>query len=176
MKKSAGLSLVVVLFFPALASAQVIAAEEAYRKAESKFHVYMETEITSAKPRVLVKQLTKKMKLLLELDSAYREVVKLKEPVFVVSACYKLGLAYENMAAAMRKIPVPEKLTPEQKEIYRSELDNKALPFEEKAKNSFRAAVKKAKELGAFTDHARHAEDKLVGLENKLMPKQAPPK
>ena len=176
MKKSAGLSLVVVLFFPALASAQVIAAEEAYRKAESRFHVYMETEITSAQPRELMKQLKKKMKLLLELDGAYREVVKLKEPVFVVSACYKLGLAYENMAAVLRRVPVPEMLTPEQKEIYRTELDAKALPFEEKAKNSFQAAVKKAKELGAFTDHARRAEDKLIGLENKLKPEKKPPK
>jgi hypothetical protein len=35
--------------------------------------------------------------------------------------------------------------------------------------------VSKAKELGAFTDHARRAEDKLIGLENKLKPKQPAP-
>jgi hypothetical protein len=96
--------------------------------------------------------------------------------VFMVSSAYKLGLAYENMAGVLRKIPAPEKLTPEQKEIFRSELDAKALPFEEKARNSYQAAVKKAKELGAYTDHARQAEDKLIGLENKLKSGKKPPK
>jgi hypothetical protein len=110
--------------------------------------------------------------LLLELDKAYQEVIKFKEPIFVVSAAYKLGLVYENMAATLRKIPPPAKLTPEQQQIYKKELDAKALPFEEKALNSFQAAVKKAKELGAYTDHARQAEDKAMGLENKLRPKQ----
>jgi hypothetical protein len=164
--------LIVILMTPVIAGAQVTAAEEAYRQAESKFHIYMETEITSAAPRVLVKQLQKKSRLLLELDKAYQEVAKFKEPIFVVSAAYKLGLVYENMAATLRKIPTPAKLTPEQQEIYKKELEAKALPFEEKALNSFQAAVKKAKELGAYTDHARQAEDKAAGLENKLRPKQ----
>jgi hypothetical protein len=171
MKKSLPLMLVILLS-PAISQAQVAAAEEAYRKAESKFHIYMETEITSAEPRVLVKQLQKKARLLLELDKAYQEVIKFKEPIFVVSAAYKLGLVYENMAATLRKIPTPAKLTPEQQKIYKQELDAKARPFEEKALASFQAAVKKAKELGAFTDHARQAEDKAMGLENKLRPKQ----
>ena len=170
------LLMLAILLTPTLSVAQVTAAEEAYRKAESKFHVYMETKITSAKPRLLVKQLQKKTKLLLELEKAYQEVIKLKEPVFLVSSAYKLGLAYENMAVVLRKIPVPEKLTPEQQEIYQQALEAKALPFLEKAKNHFQAAVKKAKELGAITDHARRAEDKLIGLENKLKPDKAPPK
>jgi hypothetical protein len=162
---------VLVLLTPTPGRAQVTAAEEAYRKAESKFHIYMETEITSAEPRVLLKQLQKKSRLLLELDKAYQEVIKFKEPIFVISAAYKLGLVYENMAATLRKIPPPAKLTPEQQEIYTKELGAKALPFEEKALASFQAAVKKAKELGAYTDHARQAEDKAAGLENKLRPK-----
>lgn len=60
MKKSAPFSIAVFLLFPALAFAQVTASEEAYRKAESKFHVYMETEITSAQPRELMKQFKNK--------------------------------------------------------------------------------------------------------------------
>jgi hypothetical protein len=164
----------VVLFSSALSMAQVTASEEAYRKAESKFHIYMETEITSAQPRELMKQLEGKSRLLLDLEKAYREVVKLKEPVFMVSSAYKLGLAYENMAAVLRKIPVPKGLTPEQVEIYRRELDAKALPFEEKARNSYQAAVKKAQELGAFTDHARLAEEKLAEMNKQ--PESMPPK
>lgn len=170
------LLMLAIILTPALSVAQVTAAEEAYRKAESRFHVYMETEITSAKPRLLVKQLQKKTKLLLELEKAYQKVIEFKEPVFMVSSAYKLGLAYENMAVVLRKIPVPQKLTPEQQEIYRTELDAKALPFLEKAKNHFQAAVKKAKELGAFTDHARRAEARLLELEKKLEPEKAPPK
>lgn len=171
MKKSL-LIMLVVMLTPAAVLAQVTAAEEAYRKAESKFHIYMETEITSAEPRVLVKQLQKKSRLLVELDKAYQEVIKFKEPIYVVSAAYKLGLVYENMAATLRKIPAPQKLTPEQQDIYKKELEAKILPMEEKALASFQAAVKKAKELGAYTDHARQAEDKAAGLENKLRPKQ----
>jgi hypothetical protein len=173
MKKNL-LPVLMLLLLPAPGRAQVTAAEEAYRKAESKFHVYMETEITSAQPRILMKQLRKKSQLLLELEKSYREVVKLKEPVFLVSSAYKLGLAYENMAVVLRKIPIPANLTSEQGQIYRQELDAKALPFEEKALSSYRSAVKKAKELGAFTDHARQAEDKAIGLESKLKPKQTP--
>ena len=71
MKKSAPFLVALILLFPALSSAQVIASEEAYRKAESRFHVYMETEITSAQPRELMKQLKKKMKLLLS-GSSFR--------------------------------------------------------------------------------------------------------
>ena len=168
------LLLLFILLMPALGSAQVTVAEEAYRKAESKFHIYMETEITATQPRMLLKQLKRKTEMLLELEKAYQEVIKHKEPVFMVSSAYKLGLAYENMAVVLRKIPAPAKLTPEQQEIFKTELDAKALPFEEKALASFQAAVKKAKELGAITDHARQSEDKAAGLENKLRPKQTP--
>jgi hypothetical protein len=164
------LLLLMIVLTPALCRAQVTAAEEAYRKAESKFHIYMETEITSAQPRVLMKQLKKKSQLLLELEKAYQELIKFKEPVFMVSSAYKLGLAYENMAAVLKKIPVPANLTPEQQQIFKQELEAKALPFEEKALISYRAAVKKAKELGALTDHARLAGERLRELDKKEKP------
>jgi hypothetical protein len=167
MKK---LLLLAIVLTPALCRAQVTAAEEAYRRAESKFHIYMETEITATQPRMLLKQLKKKTGMLLELEKAYQKVIKHKEPVFMVSSAYKLGLAYENMAAVLKKVPAPAKLTPEQQQIYKQELDAKALPFEEKALVSFRAAVRKAKELGAYTDHARLAEERLRELDKKEKP------
>lgn len=176
MKKSAGLFFIVVLLFPVLSMAQVIAAEEAYRKAESRFHVYMETEITPAKPRLLVKQLQKKTKLLLELEKAYQKVIELKEPVFVVAALYKMGCAYENFADMFIKMSVPAGLTPEQAEIYVQVLLEKSMPFREKSVQLFTATVNKAKELGAFTDHARRAEARLLEFKKKPKPEKAPPK
>jgi len=167
MKK---LMLLAIVLAPALGRAQVTAAEEAYRQAESRFHIYMEAEITATQPRELLKQLKRKTEMLQELEKAYQKVIKFKEPVFMVSSAYKLGLAYENMAAVLKKIPAPAKLTPEQQQIYKQELDAKALPFEEKAMVSFRAAVKKAKEVGAYTDHARLAEERLRELDKKEKP------
>ena len=175
MKKSL-LIMLVILVAPAAGSAQVTAAEEAYRQAESKYHIYMEMQFTSAKPRDLAKQLQKKSKLLLELEKAYRKVIDFKEPVFTVSALYKMACANKNMADVLTKIPVPAGLTPEQAEIYVQALMDKAVPFEQKALQLFKATVKKAKELGVFTDHAHLAEETLREFEKKPEPGKKPTK
>lgn len=171
MKKPA-LLIIAILLIPMPSSAQVTAAEEAYRKAESLFHQFVELMITDAKPRVIRKQLEKKTKLLKELESAYQKVIEFKEPVFVVAAMYKLGCAHENFADMLIKTPIPAGLTPEQADIYVQMLLEKSMPFREKAFQLFKATVKKAKELGTFTDHARLAEEKLSGLEKNLKPQK----
>ncbi len=162
------LPVLMLLLLPAPGRAQVTAAEEAYREAESHFHIYMETGITAAQPRKMQKQLKDKTRMLQELEQAYLEIIKLEEPVFAIASYYKLGLANENLAEALKRMPVPGKLTPEQVKIYRAELENMAESFEQKALEYFRTAVRKAKKLGVSTDHARLAKERQKELAKEL--------
>ena len=170
------LLILAILLMPTPSLAQVTAAEEAYRKAESLYHQYMELMITDAKPKTLLKQLKKKSELLKQLENAYQKVIEYKEPVFVVSSMYKLGCAYDNYADMLIKTPIPAGLTPEQAEIYVQALIEKSVPFRQKAYQLYKATVKKAKESGVFTDHAHMAEEILLESKQKPEPGKKPSK
>ncbi len=95
----------------------------------------------------LADAVNKKVRLLVEVEKEYAEVLALKNGEFGIAALTRIGHVYEDFARSLRAVPLPRGLDVAQKEIYRSAIENKAFPIEEKAIEAYTNALAKASEL-----------------------------
>jgi TolA-binding protein len=96
-----------------------------------------------------------------KLQEAYAEVIQYGSPLYTQAALCRLGEAYANYNRRLLDAPVPRGLSPEQEELYRSTLENQALPLEDKAVEAFEKAVATASRTGAYSDWMVRAEEQL---------------
>ncbi|MFC1889485.1 hypothetical protein ACFL4G_06990, partial [Thermodesulfobacteriota bacterium] len=86
----------------------------------------------------------------------YLSVIELGYRDFITNASYKIGHAYEEFRDSLVHSEVPEDLEGEYLEAYQMQLEEQAYPYEEKAAETYKAAMARADKLGIF--------DKWVGL------------
>ena len=78
-----------------------------------------------------------------------------------ICALTRIGEVYRDVANSIRDAPIPRRLTEDQREIYKAELDNLALGPEEKGLQAFEAALGKAYELNIYNDCTFDGADEL---------------
>ena len=99
----------------------------------------------------LEKNLTAKLRVMKELETDYGQIVKLGGDSGF-AALYWVSKSYFELAKAVSEAPIPSELTPEQIDIYRTELSkNMVLPFREKALLFSSQCLEKAQELNALS-------------------------
>jgi TolA-binding protein len=96
--------------------------------------------------------LNRKAKLLKSLQAAYTAVVEAGDPEYAVAALYRIGEAYTAFADLLYAAPVPGRLSAEEADVYRAELEGQAAPLEEKAVEAYRKAAERAQKNGRETE------------------------
>ncbi|MBI5494273.1 MAG: tetratricopeptide repeat protein [Deltaproteobacteria bacterium] len=103
----------------------------------------------------------------------YMDVVRLKDPEYAIAALYRiadLNLHYMN---ALRSVPPPRELTPDQKQIFKDQLADNAAPIEEEAVGAFKLCIQKSQELHVFNQWSQKCLDVLEEKRPDEFPKLA---
>ncbi len=134
-------------------------AHARFTQLESLFGKFIGVKFTSSKPQILAGELKDKAKLMGEVEAKYTEVLKYGSGTWGVAALCKIGEGYRNFSKSLLEAPMPKGLDEDQKEMYRSALEEKALPLEEKSVEAYEKALKKSFELAIYNDWTVRAED-----------------
>ncbi|CAN0567749.1 unnamed protein product, partial [Laminaria digitata] len=89
---------------------------------------------------------------------------------FGICALTRMGQVYREVADSIRNAPLPKRLSEDQKEIYRAELDTVALGPEEKGLQAFESALSKAYELNIYNECTLTAQGNLKELNPNKFP------
>ncbi len=138
----------------AAAHARFLAAEPAFRE-------FMDVRFRSSRQADLVAALRLKNQRLTKLLAGYREVIAIGSPQWSEAAFERIGEAYRGFNKGLLDAPVPRGLDAEQREMYRSTLEQQALPLEDKATDAFRRAIEVAQKSGVYTPWLTRAQDLL---------------
>ncbi len=82
-----------------------------------------------------------KAKLLDSLEKGYQKVLRCKSPVWALKACYQSYVINREFARFLKEAPVPDDLTPEQQDQYRSIISTKAQAYLDKADQYLKTCV-----------------------------------
>lgn len=107
-----------------------------------------------------------KLKTLPELEKKYTEVVAIGSGDWGVAAVTRIGFAYLDFAKNFTDSPDPKNLPPDLLDQYRAELENFALPLEDKGIEGIEKGLQKSSELLVYNDYVLQAQDQ----ENKYRP------
>ncbi len=152
-------------------------AHAAFELLEPEFGKYRTMRVTLQK-RTLVAKLKKAEALACistpekpcERDGKYVGVLKYGNAEYGICALTRIGQVYLNVATSIRDAPIPRRLTYEQQDIYRTELENLALGPEEKGRQALESALTKAYELSVYGDCTRSAQRHLETLNPDRFP------
>ncbi len=133
------------------------AAEASFRLMEPQFRIYEGVTFRSANAVALKKTLSQKAKLLAELQQGYIKVVALGQIDWAIAALYQIGLSFQRFSESLIAAPIPKGLSAEDEDLYRSTLEEQALPIEEKAIAAYSKCLEKAKEAKASTPWSQKA-------------------
>jgi tetratricopeptide (TPR) repeat protein len=107
-----------------------------------------------------------KLQAMPEVEKAYTEVAAIQAGDWTIAAVSRVGFGYLDFAKNMTESPDPKGLTPEQLDLYRAELENRALPLEDKGIEALEKALQKSSDLKVYNEWVLQAQDQ----ENKFRP------
>lgn len=119
------------------------------------------TDIKFNKVATIRKDLTAKQKKIAQIEKAYTNVLAIGAGEWGIAALTRIGMAYADMAQNIIDSPDPKGLDEDQVDMYRAELENLALPLEDKAIEAFEKALEKAYELSVYNEWTLAAQDKI---------------
>jgi tetratricopeptide (TPR) repeat protein len=131
---------------------------------EPKWAAYQKVRLANV--RTLKKDLQDKLKLTPAMIESYTDVLKIGSADWGIAALTRIGMINQDFARNFVESPDPPGLDEEQLEMYRSELENRAFPLEEKAIEAYEKALEKSYELNIYNEYTLAAQDAL----NKFKP------
>jgi TolA-binding protein len=121
-------------------------AEASFRLVEYEFEKYKSLKLVGSienQGRV-IKDMQRRLQ---ELERRYAEVLEYKSVEWSLAAFYRLGQIFQIFAQSLYEAPIPEEFDDEMQEIYRTQLEDLALPIEDKAVQRYEGAYDKAREF-----------------------------
>lgn len=119
-------------------------------------------------PKTLKKALKAKLEAMKLVEDTYTGVIKYGSPEYGIASLVRIGQAYQDFARNFTDSPDPKGLDPDQLDMYRAELENRAFPLEGKAVEAYEKALAKSYELSFYDQWTLDAQDRL----NKFKPGQ----
>lgn len=116
-----------------------LAAALRFERAERLRDAYLAITLP-AEPRAMAAALTKKARVLKDLQVAYSQAAAEGDAELTIASLYRIGEAYLKFADMLFEAPMPSSLSPEEIDVYKAELDARAAPIEEKAFEALRQA------------------------------------
>jgi TolA-binding protein len=122
-----------------------------------------------------VKQLKARLKqktdLLKEAAKVFLDCVSMGVAEWTTAALYQIGHVYESFAKALRDSPPPPDVkTDDQKADYQSQIEEFAVPMEERSLDAYENGWKKALDLGIYNQWTAKMRDALGRLNSELYP------
>ena len=105
-----------------------------------------------------------------DLRRRYEDVLQYKYPSWNIAALYRRGHIFQLFAESLYEAPVPKSLSAEEEDVYRTTLEDIALPIEDEAVKNYEVAVQKARELKIVTEWTKRILQSL----NKYKPADYP--
>jgi tetratricopeptide (TPR) repeat protein len=140
------------------------AAEARFMQGEKVLQAVREIKIVGGEAQVNA-AIQKKLGLLKDAMEIFASVEAFGQPHWTIAAFSRKGFGLQEMALAIEGVPPPPQLTPEQKEIFRAGMAEKAQPIWERAKEEFRRCVTVAQKLKWFNKYSEEAEEALMKLD-----------
>jgi len=158
--------------------AQLAGAHAKFELLEPEFQDFKEVQINRLSKRVLQRKLGGANELACvstdesqcEREGKYLDVLTYGNGDYGICALTRMGQVFRDVATSLRNAPIPRRLTIDQQEIYKAELDALALGPEEKGLQAFERALDKAYELNIYNECTLTAQENL----RQLNPNQFP--
>jgi len=157
--------------------ARELGAEGKYAAAHAR---YMQGERVVAKFEQIqiqgdVKQLKSRLKqktdLLKEAAKVFLDCVSMGVAEWTTAALYQIGHVYEAFARALRDSPPPPEVkTEDQKSDYQAQIEEFAVPMEERSLDAYENGWKKAADLGIYNTWTAKMREALGRLNSELYP------
>ncbi|WP_163989191.1 tetratricopeptide repeat protein [Pyxidicoccus caerfyrddinensis] len=119
------------------------------------------TDIKFSRVTTIRRDLTAKQKEIQRVEKEYLAVLATGSGEWGIAALTRIGLAYADFAKNIMDSPDPQGLDEDQLAMYRGELENLALPLEDKATEALEKALDKAYELGVYSQWTLAAQDQV---------------
>lgn len=116
--------------------------------------------------RTLTKSLKAKLDMTPKIEQAYTKVLEIGSGDWGIAALTRIGQMYQDFARNLVESPDPPGLDEDQLIMYRTELEDRAFPLEEKAVEAYELALAKSYELGVYNDFTILAQEQI----NRFMP------
>ncbi|WP_257446627.1 tetratricopeptide repeat protein [Archangium lipolyticum] len=107
------------------------------------------------------RDLAAKQQSIQKVEKAYTDVLATGSGEWGIAALTRVGLAYSDFARNILESPDPSGLDEEQLAMYRGELENLALPLEDKANEALEKALGKAYELALYNEWTLAAQEQV---------------
>jgi len=127
------------------------AAEAAFKLLEPRFEQYEAIKITGSLDQQ-GKAIQQKRKLLAELETAYAEILPYKAVDWTVAAFFRMGQVWQLLAKAVFDAPIPETLSEEEQDVYRSQLEDIAAQWENTAIERYETTIQNARQLNVMNE------------------------
>jgi TolA-binding protein len=144
-------------------------AHATYLEAVDEYNEYLALKIrlpTNMKPRraanVMKKDMEKKAEGLKRVTDAFEAILGYKNANRSTCAMWRIGLTYQEFSKSLMEAPVPKGLTPDEEQVYKIKLQERALPIEEKAFAAFAQALKLGSEQNVFNTCVQKAGEALA--------------
>lgn len=121
-------------------------AEARFELVEDDFEDYRALELkgTLSRQKRTLEDMQARIK---ALNAAYAEVLPYKAFEWNLAAFYRLGHIYQIFAERLYEAPIPETLSADEQDVYRTTLEDIALPIEDEAVKRYEQAYDKAREF-----------------------------
>ncbi|MBZ4421459.1 tetratricopeptide repeat protein [Myxococcus sp. RHSTA-1-4] len=119
------------------------------------------TDIRFSRVNTIRRDLAAKQREIQRLEKEYLAVLATGSGDWGIAALTRIGLAYADFARNIMESPDPQGLDEDQLAMYRGELENLALPLEDKATEALEKALEKAYELGVYSEWTLAAQDQV---------------
>ncbi len=144
-------------------------AEAVFELVEDDFESYRALELKGTLPRQK-KTLTDMQARIKALNAAYAEVLPYKAFEWNLAAFYRLGHIYQIFAERLYEAPIPDSLSEDEQDVYRTTLEDIALPIEDEAVKRYEQAFDKAREFRVTNAWTR----RILQALNKYKPSDYP--
>ncbi len=145
------------------------AAHARYMEGERVLERFDKIQI-SGDVKQLSARLKQKAELLKQASALFLDVVSLGVAEWSTAALYQIGRTYETFSKSLKEAPPPSNLSDADKEQYQTQIDEFAVPIEERSYDAYEQGWKKAIELGIYNQWTAKMREALGRLNAELYP------
>jgi TolA-binding protein len=154
---------------PTGTDAAYYAAEAQFRLAERDYAEWSDITIDGSLDEQKAK-LEKKVQGQKDVAAEYRKVFNYKNLEWTLAAGFRLGSLFQGFAESLYQVPIPFEPGTERYNIYRTQLEDIAIPLEDKAVERYAQTIKRAREAKVVNKWTKQALEEL----NKYRPEEYP--
>ena len=145
------------------------AAKARYMQGEAVLAKYEAVKI-EGDVKQLKQRLKQKSELLKKAAETFLSTAEMGVAEWTTAALYQIGFTYESFSKALLGSPPPDKLSDQEKELYKQSIDEFVVPIEERSLEAYESGWQKAIELGIFNSWTAKMRDALGRLNSELYP------